>query len=90
MYRYVKHVLAENKCPIHVMRMTQSGELRTDPRRPRWMKFRAQHVVTPGSRTFSWDARIRVLPLLHMRVRDAYASLRRGESDRGRSSFSPH
>jgi hypothetical protein len=72
-YRYVKHVLAEDQRPIRVVRMTQSGELRTDPRRPRWMKFRAQHVVTPESKTFSWNARIRVLPLLHVRVRDAYA-----------------
>ena len=71
--RYVKHVLGDEQRPIRVMRMTQSGELRTDPRRPRWMKFRAQHVVMPESRRFSWDARVRVLPLLHLRVRDAYA-----------------
>jgi hypothetical protein len=37
------------------------------------MKFRAEHMVTPESRRFSWDARVRVLPLLHLRVRDAYA-----------------
>jgi hypothetical protein len=72
-HRYVKHVLADEQRPIRVMRMTQSGELRTDPRRPRWMKFRAEHRVTPASRTFCWDARVRVLPLLHLLVRDAYA-----------------
>jgi hypothetical protein len=71
--RYVKHVLGDEQRPIRAMRMTQSGELRTDPRRARWMKFRAQHVVMPESRRFSWDARVRVLPLLHLRVRDAYA-----------------
>lgn len=72
-HRYVKHVLGHEQRSIRMMRMTQSGELRTDPRRPRWMKFRAEHMVTPESRTFSWDARVRVLPLLHLRVRDAYA-----------------
>lgn len=72
-HRYVKHVLGDEQRSIRIMRMTQSGELRTDPRRPRWMKFRAQHMVMPESRTFSWDARVRVLPILHLRVRDAYA-----------------
>jgi hypothetical protein len=71
-HRYVKHVLGDEQRPIRIMRMKQSGELRTDPRRARWMKFRAEHMVTPESRTFSWDARVQVLPLLHLRVRDAY------------------
>jgi len=73
-HRYVKHVLGDEHRPIRIMRMTQSGELRTDPRRPRWMRFRAQHMVMPESRRFSWDAWVRVLPLLHLRVRDAYAN----------------
>jgi hypothetical protein len=71
--RYVEHVLGDERRSIRAMRMTQSGELRTDPRRRRWMKFRAEHRVTPESRTFCWDARVRVLPLLYLRVRDAYA-----------------
>ena len=37
------------------------------------MKFRADHVVRPYSRSFSWDAKVRILPLFHVRVRDAYA-----------------
>jgi hypothetical protein len=72
-YRYFKHVLAENQHPIRVMRMTQSGKLRTDVHRERWMKFRADHVVRPYSRSFAWDARLRILPLVHVRVSDAYA-----------------
>lgn len=71
-YRYVKHVLAEDQRPIRAMRMTQRGELRTDVHRERWMKFRAQQVVMPYSRSFSWDAKVRILPLVHVRVRDAY------------------
>lgn len=72
-YRYVKHVLAEDQRPIRAMRMTQRGELRTDVHRERWMKFRAQQVIMPYSRSFSWDAKVRILPLVHVRVRDAYA-----------------
>lgn len=72
-YRYLKHVLGESQCPIRVMRMTQRGELRTDLHHEWWMKFRAKHVVMPCSRSFSWDAKVRILPLVHVRVRDAYA-----------------
>src|SRR5688500_8285428 len=53
--------------------MTQRGKLRTDVHRERWMKFRADQVVRPYSRSFSWDAKVRILPLFHVRVRDAYA-----------------
>ena len=72
-YRYVKHVLAEDQRPIDVMRMTQIGRLRTDLHRERWTKFRANHVVRPYERSFVWGAKVRILPLVHVRVRDAYA-----------------
>lgn len=72
-YRYVKYVLAEDQRPIHVMRMTQNGELRTDIHRERWIKFQANHIVRPQNRSFSWDAKLRILPLVHVRVRDTYA-----------------
>lgn len=72
-FRYVNHVLPEGQRPIHVMRMTQNGKLRTDLHRERWTKFRANHVVRPYERSFSWDAKARILPFVHMRVRDAYA-----------------
>jgi hypothetical protein len=72
--RYFEHALAEERRAIHAVGMTQRGMLRTDPRRQRWMKFRAEHVVAPQSRSFCWDARVRVGPLLHVQVRDRYAS----------------
>lgn len=55
------------------MRMRQNGKLRTDLHRERWTKFRANHVVRPYARSFSWDAKVRILPLVHVRVRDDYA-----------------
>jgi hypothetical protein len=70
--RYLKHALAEDQRPIHVMRMTQNGKRRTDSHRERWMQFRANHVVRPYGRSFSWEAKVRTLPLVHVRVRDAY------------------
>lgn len=72
--QYLKHALAENQQPIRMMRTTQIGKLRADVHRRRWMKFRAEHVARPCSRSFSWDAKVRILPLVHVRVRDAYAN----------------
>ena len=72
-YRYIKHVLAENRQAIRVMRMTQTGKRCTDVHRERWVEFRAEHVVRPASMSFFWDARARILPLLHLRVRGVYA-----------------
>lgn len=72
--RYFKHVLADDQRPIGVLRMAQSGQLRADLHRDRWMSFVATHVVRPMVKSFCWDARVRLLPLVHLRVRDAYAN----------------
>jgi hypothetical protein len=37
------------------------------------MKFRADHDVRSYSRSFSWDAKLWILPLVHVRVHDSYA-----------------
>jgi hypothetical protein len=53
-------------------RLTQVGEFRLDASEESWRPFRAtQHVAfdPPG---FVWDARIRMAPLISVRVRDAY------------------
>lgn len=72
--RYLRHVLPERQRPIRVARMQQHGVLRTDLRRDRWMRFRATETVSPPSRSFCWDATVRILPLIHVQVRDAYAN----------------
>jgi hypothetical protein len=71
--RYFARVLAEHQRPIRSVRMHQTGQLRADPHRQRWMSFSATEVVRPCPRSFSWDAEIRLLPLVQLRVRDAYA-----------------
>ena len=58
---------------IEEVRLRQAGTLRTDVNSPRWMLFDADHVVVPPATGFVWDARVRVAPLLHVRVRDALA-----------------
>jgi hypothetical protein len=35
------------------------------------MSFEADHVIAPGLTGFVWNARVRVAPLLHVRVRDS-------------------
>ena len=36
----------------------------------RWMPFEAEHIVVPPAVGFVWDVRVRIAPLLHVRVRD--------------------
>lgn len=57
--------------PIRVVRLRQTGTLRTDARSKRWMAFEATHIAAPRANGFVWDARVTVAPLLHVRVRDA-------------------
>lgn len=72
--RYLERVLPAPPRPITLARMTQQGTVRTDLHRERWMRFTATHTIRPLARSFCWDARVRALPLVHLRVRDEYAS----------------
>ena len=68
--RYLRWALRTTKY-IQEVRISQIGTLRTDVRSERWMPFEAEHIVVPPAIGFVWDARVRVAPLLHVRVRDA-------------------
>ena len=70
--RYFRHVLPDRRPFIRVARLEQVGTLRTNIRSRRWSSFTARQIVVPGSPGFVWDARVTILPLLHLRVRDAY------------------
>jgi hypothetical protein len=70
--RYLKHVLRNEQPLIRVARLKQTGKLRTDTRSTRWLSFRAEQVVMPDVPGFVWNARVSLLPLVHLRVRDAY------------------
>ena len=68
--RYLRLALPSRKA-MREVRMTQTGTLRTDATAERWMGFEAEHLVVPPATGFLWNARVRVAPLLHVRVRDA-------------------
>jgi hypothetical protein len=71
--RYFKRVLREGQPFIREAQLEQAGRLRTGTRSNRWLSFEARHVIAPSAPGFVWDARVSLLPLLHLRVRDAYA-----------------
>lgn len=68
--RYLRLALP-NPTHIRQVRMQQVGMLRTDVSSERWMPFEAEHTVVPPASGFVWNARVRIAPLLHVRVRDA-------------------
>jgi hypothetical protein len=71
--RYLQRALGTEARPIAELRIEQTGTLRTSPDSQRWLRFDAVQQVLPQLRQFDWDARVRLAPLLHLRVRDAYA-----------------
>src|SRR5688500_18458198 len=69
--RYLRWSLSQSNS-IRTIRLKQVGTLRTDVRSARWLPFEAEHRVAPHGIGFVWNARVQIVPLLHLRVRDAY------------------
>lgn len=69
--RYLSAVLPAGQRPIRLARYEQAGTLRTDPRSDRWMDFTARQIIAPAFVAFVWDARVSIMPLMHVRVRDS-------------------
>jgi hypothetical protein len=69
--RYLRWALPE-RSSIRVVRIQQIGTLRTDVRSNRWMAFTAEQVAAPTATGFVWNARVTVVPLLHVRVLVAF------------------
>ena len=72
--RYLRHVLREGQRPIVTARVRQVGEIRTDISSDRWFPFEASQLIVPAAHGFVWSARVRMAPLLHVRVHDAYVA----------------
>ena len=72
--RYLKHVLRGGQPLIRRLRMKQTGRLRISAQSSQWLRFRAEQVTDPVSVSFEWDARVSIMPLVHVHVRDAYAN----------------
>jgi hypothetical protein len=68
--RYLRLALP-TKRDLREVRIRQVGTLRTDVNSERWMPFEAEHIVVPPTTGFVWNASVQVVPLIHVRVRDA-------------------
>lgn len=69
--RYLHLALGEGRAHPETVAIHQSGELRTDEMSERWMPFTATHMASPRACGFIWNARIRLAPLMHLRVLDS-------------------
>lgn len=67
--RYFEFALAPRQPRIRVARMHQKGTFAT--KRDAWSPFDATEVFTVTPPGFVWDARIRMSPLMSVRVRDS-------------------
>jgi hypothetical protein len=72
--RYLRMALPAHHAGIRTVRVRQTGRLRTGLGSERWLDFEARQTVAPAARAFVWDARVRVAPLTHVRVRDRYVA----------------
>ena len=68
--RYLRRALGTRR-HIQEVRIGQTGTLRTDVHKEDWMPFEAEHIAVPPATGFVWNARVKVAPLLYVRVRDA-------------------
>ncbi|WP_333608805.1 DUF6544 family protein [Arsukibacterium sp.] len=72
--RYFRHVLVDGQQVIHLVRMQQSGVLRTSTAATSWSSFNASQVVVPPATGFLWNAKIEMPLGTHVRVLDSYSS----------------
>ncbi|MBT8763563.1 hypothetical protein KFV02_06410 [Desulfohalobiaceae bacterium Ax17] len=70
--RYFRLVLKEGQPIIRSVKLSQKGEFRTRPTDKKWANMEAVQHFTARGRGFVWDASIRMMPLLTVRVRDTY------------------
>jgi hypothetical protein len=70
--RYLRLALRDGQPRLAGARLHQSGRLRTGVESAEWLDFTATETIVPEARAFVWDARVRLAPLVHAAVRDAY------------------
>jgi hypothetical protein len=69
--RYIAFALAPDCVRVRATRVRWTGEFQMRPGAG-WRPFDAEQHFTVGPPGFVWDARIRMMPLVSVRVRDAY------------------
>jgi hypothetical protein len=70
--RYFAFALAPSRPLIRTARIEQEGQFRVGGLDAPWRRLRATEYFRVGPPGFVWDARVRMAPLLTVRVRDSY------------------
>jgi dienelactone hydrolase len=70
--RYFRAVLRDGQPLIGHARLRQSGSFLTNPAKNGWSRFTATEDMVPVPPGFVWDARIKLIPGLAIRVRDSF------------------
>jgi hypothetical protein len=70
--RYLRLALTDGQPRPATVRLQQSGRLRTGVESAQWLDFTADETIAPDARAFVWDARLRLAPFIHARIRDSY------------------
>jgi hypothetical protein len=72
--RYVRMALREGQPFIRSARIMHSGEFLTNVQNNTWSHFTSTQSFSADPPGFVWDAKIRMAPLMDVRVRDAYVA----------------
>jgi len=70
--RYLTRVLVDGAPLIKEVRVRHEGEFNLSETGARWRPFSSDQLVTIQPPGFDWDARIKIIPGLEVRVHDAY------------------
>ena len=70
--RYFRYALTDGQPIVTVMKIRQTGMLRTNTITDKWMRFTANQLVVPSARGFIWNAKIATPLKTHINVLDAY------------------
>ena len=69
--KYFKNVLPDDQFFIKTSRLEQNGKLKISPKSKNWSVFKASQIISDEKVSFLWDAKINIMPLLHVRVIDS-------------------
>lgn len=69
--RYLHMALPDGCKTIGLAQLRQEGGLRLDAKTERWMTFTAEQTIAPTTTGFLWDARVGVIPGIHLQVLDS-------------------
>lgn len=72
--RYLRAALTDGQRRVSSMDMAQTGTMDFGERTPRWLPFHATERATTDRPGFVWDAAVRMLPGVVVRVHDAYVA----------------